>query len=260
MTGELKVSFVQVSLNWEDVNANLNMLTKMISTIDFDTDLIVLPEMFSTGFTMKPKNLAEDMAGLSVEWLRETAKSKNCVVTGSLVFKEKGGYYNRLFWMRPNGTFETYDKRHLFSLVGEEKHYEQGRKRLIVDLKGFKIMPLICYDLRFPVWSRNDVGYDLALYVANWPERRSFFWKQLLVARAIENQAYVIGVNRVGFDGHNIYHSGDSMCLGPLGNVVSAAEVGKEEIVNVIIKKSELETVRNKFKFLDDQDEFEVIT
>lgn len=256
----LKISLIQTSLHWEDVEANLKMFTNIFEGIKSDPDLIVLPEMFTTGFTMKPELHAENDQGPGLNWLKNQAQLKNAVITGSIVFEEGGKYFNRLFWVSPNGTFDVYDKRHLFSLAGEENHYQAGNKRLVVELKGFKIMPLICYDLRFPVWSRNDLDYDVAIYVANWPERRSFFWKQLLVARAIENQAYVLGVNRVGDDGNGIYHSGDSVCLGPLGNEVNSAIPGNQEVLNVEIAMDELKSVRQKFRFLEDRDQFEIIT
>ena len=257
---ELHVSFIQTNLHWENPKANLKMFDVKLDSVPNNTDLIVLPEMFSTGFSMAPSRLAEPESGTSVNWLKSIAKRKNCVVTGSLIISENGKFYNRLYWVKPNGRFEIYNKRHLFSLAGEENHYAPGTDRLVVDLKGFKIMPLICYDLRFPVWSRNDLNYDLLLYVANWPERRAFFWKQLLIARAIENQSYVIGVNRVGDDGNGIFHSGDSTCLDPLGESIATAKHGEEEIINVIIYKDKIKEVRDRFMFLNDKDEFTLTT
>lgn len=256
----LKISLVQSSLFWEDRAANLQMFSEILDSITSNPDLIILPEMFATGFTMKPELHSEKESGPSIVWMKKWAVKKQSVITGSLVIEESGKYFNRLFWVRPDGSFKTYDKRHLFSLVGEQNHFEAGKERLIVSLKGFKIMPLICYDLRFPVWSRNDVNYDVLIYVANWPERRSFFWKSLLVARAIENQSFVLGVNRVGKDGNAIYHSGDSVCLGPLGNEIDTCLPGKEQVMDVVITKEELSTIRSKFRFLEDKDEFKVIT
>ncbi len=249
---------IQTPLHWENPTANLDMFTHKLMSISSQPDLIVLPEMFSTGFSMNPEKFAEQMDGTSVNWLRSMAGRLGCVITGSLIIVENGQFFNRLVWMDPEGNFQVYDKRHLFSLAGEEKYYEPGKERLIVTLKGFRIMPLICYDLRFPVWSRNDLNYDLVIYVANWPERRSFFWSQLLVARAIENQSYVIGVNRVGQDGNHFSHTGDSVCLGPLGNVISKAVPGREEIIFATIRKSEIETVQSKFRFLNDSDSFSI--
>ena len=254
----LHVSFIQADLQWENSEANLRMFTQQIEQISGKVDLIVLPEMFSTGFSMEPERLAETEQGKSVAWMKQIAFSTNAVITGSLIIEESGKFYNRLFWVRPDGNYETYNKRHLFSLAGEENHYANGTERLVVELNGFKIMPLICYDLRFPVWSRNDLGYDVLLYVANWPERRSFYWKQLLIARAIENQSYVIGVNRVGNDKNEVSHSGDSVCLDPLGKEVGVAQLSKPEIVSVILSKDTVNRVRDKFKFLNDKDEFEI--
>src|SRR5699024_11051193 len=185
------------------------------------TDLIVLPEMFSTGFTMNPETLAEEMNGPTMKWMLEQAQKFSCVVTGSLPIKEDGKFFNRLIWMRPDGSFEHYDKRHLFGLGKEDRVYSPGNKKLFVELNGWKICPVICYDLRFPVWLRNtNAEYDILLVVANWPEKRSSHWKALIPARAVENQAFVIGVNRVGHDGNEVYHAGDSMCIDPNGKTV----------------------------------------
>lgn len=252
----LNVSFIQASLTWENPDENLDMFTALIDQVTDEVDLIVLPEMFSTGFSMAPEKLAETEQDSCVEWMKTMAKNKNCVLTGSLIIKDQGKYYNRLFWVSSDGSYQTYNKRHLFSLAGEENHYTQGTERLVVELKGFKIMPLICYDLRFPVWSRNDVNYDVLLYVANWPERRAFYWKQLLIARAIENQSYVIGVNRVGEDGNGISHIGDSVCLDPLGKQIASATPGEPEIVSVVLSKDTVNRVRDKFRFLDDKDDY----
>lgn len=254
----IKVCYIQADLHWEDIDKNLEMFTDKSEGISEDVDLLILPEMFSTGFSMAPEKWSESEEGKALMWMKNMAVSKDCVVTGSVIIQEKGQYFNRLFWVQPNGEYKSYNKRHLFSFAGEDEHYTSGTKRLIVDLKGFKIMPLICYDLRFPVWSRNDVDYDLAIYVANWPERRSYYWKQLLIARAIENQAYVIGVNRVGNDGNDIYHSGDSVCLDPLGGMVYSSKPGIEEVACFQIERKVIQTVREKFNFLNDQDAFQI--
>lgn len=256
---QLHFTMVQASLVWEDAKANHAHFDQLLSDIE-QTDVIVLPEMFSTGFSMNPESLAENESGVSVSWMQELAKRSNAAVTGSLIIREDSKYYNRLFWVLPSGDFTTYDKRHLFSLAGEEKHYAAGNERVLIEYKGFRIMPLVCYDLRFPVWSRNDLNYDVAIYVANWPERRSYYWKQLLIARAIENQSYVIGVNRVGNDGNEIYHSGDSICLDPLAAIVSSANAGKEEVFTAVIDKDRIAEVRDKFQFLNDQDNFDILT
>ena len=209
----LKITLIQSNLFWEDKQKNLGHFGEKINTLEAQTDLIVLPEMFSTGFSMQPSLLAEPTDGPTIEWMKKQAKSKNAVVTGSVIIVENEKYYNRLFWVQPDGDFQTYDKRHLFTLANEHHYYAAGQSLLYTNLKGWKILPLICYDLRFPVWSRNTEDYDLLIYVANFPEKRAHAWKTLLQARAIENQAYTVGLNRVGYDGNDIYHSGDSCVL-----------------------------------------------
>jgi omega-amidase len=214
--------------------------------------------MFSSGFTMKPAANANTIDGEAVKWMHKLAREQNAAVTGSLVIEQNGNYYNRLFFVEPNGKQHTYNKRHLFTLAGEEKVYTGGNSRIIIDYKGWRIMPQVCYDLRFPVWCRNDVDYDLIYFVANWPERRSYHWRQLLLARAIENQAYCIGVNRVGDDGNGIYHSGDSAAIDPLGEYLSDIKPGESTTEIVTLKKSRIEQVRSRFGFLKDQDDFEL--
>ncbi len=270
---DIRVTIIQSTLHWENVEANLKMFSEKIASIQEPTDLIVLPEMFSTGFTMNNKAMAETMKGKAVAWMKHKAKEKNCVVAGSLIIEEKsrlredpssGGkkYYNRLVWMMPNGKFKTYDKRHLFRYAGEEKYYSAGKKKLIVELNGWKICPLVCYDLRFPLWSRNKFSkkgegqYDLLLFVANWPERRNHPWKTLLMARAMENQAYVVGVNRVGNDGNNVYHSGDSAAINFKGEVISNTKSKEESIETVTLSKSELVEWRKAFPAWMDADKF----
>jgi omega-amidase len=201
---DLKITLIQSNLFWENKVKNLEQFSHKIDAISEATDLIVLPEMFTTGFSMSPEKLAENVNGETVKWMKATAHKKNCVVTGSFICEEGGNYFNRLLWVNADGTYSKYDKRHLFSMGDENNHYATGEEKLIVKLKGWKICPLICYDLRFPVWARNtkEASYDVLIYVANWPERRSYPWKTLLLARAIENQSYVIGSNRVGVDGN----------------------------------------------------------
>lgn len=256
---DLSVTLIQTSLFWEDIDANLNHFSTLIKNIDIPTDLIILPEMFSTGFSMVPEKLAETIDGKAVNWMKATARETNAVICGSLILEEEGNYYNRLVWMTPDGNMKTYDKRHLFSLAKEEEHYESGKERLIVTLKGWRICPLVCYDLRFPVWSRNNHSYDFAFYVANWPERRNYPWKQLLIARAIENQSYIAGVNRIGDDGNGVSHSGDSALIDPLGEILSTLEPHKEGIETLTLKADHLARIRNKFSFLNDQDQFEIL-
>ncbi len=251
---DINVTLIQTALHWEDAPANRAHFSELLAGIQpGSTDLILLPEMFPTGFSMKPKQLAETMDGPSIQWLHVQAAKLGAVITGSLIIKEGDKYYNRLIWMRPDGTYAQYDKRHLFSYAGEDKHYTAGKERLILELKGWRICPLVCYDLRFPVWSRNRKQYDLLLYVANWPERRSYPWKQLLIARAIENQCYVAAVNRIGADGNHINHSGDSALIDPLGEVLFTK--AHEPVVQTFtLSQAHLTEVREKFRFLDDAD------
>jgi len=258
MSNNLSITLIQSNLHWENIEANLEMFTQKIALIKNNTDLIVLPEMFSTGFSMRAEQLAEDMANSkAIAWMRKTAAEKNCVITGSLLLKEDDSFFNRLIWMNVDGTMRQYDKRHLFSLSNEDEAFTPGQERLIVELKGWKICPLICYDLRFPVWARNSTAdtYDVLLYVANWPERRVYAWKHLLVARAIENQAYVVGLNRVGNDGNDIYCSGDSMVLDPLGKTLYHKEQD-EDIATVELSMEELVKARETLPFLNDADAF----
>lgn len=255
----LTITTIQTRLSWEDKNANLAMLEQKINGIG-KTEIVVLPEMFSTGFSMKPTELAETMDGPSVQWMKRIAAAKKIILTGSLIIEENGHYYNRLLWMLPNGQYGVYDKRHRFAYAGEDAQYTAGNKRLIASVKGWKINLQVCYDLRFPVWARQqtqDHGpeYDLLIYVANWPERRSTAWKTLLQARAIENQSYVVGVNRVGEDGHGIAHSGDSMIIDPLGEILHHKK-DEEEIFTITLDKIHLSTAREKFPFWKDADHF----
>jgi predicted amidohydrolase len=253
---DLTITLLQTLLHWHDRALNLEMFAQKIESITEPTDLIILPEMFTTGFTMQAPEMAETMGGPTVHWLRNIAAAANAVVTGSLIITEKGKYYNRLVWMRPDGSYESYDKRHLFRMAGETEVYAGGTERLIVDLKGWRICPLICYDLRFPVWSRNgQSAYDLLLYVANWPAARNNAWKTLLPARAIENIAYVAGVNRVGEDGHGHSYSGDSMVVDFKGTVLwSQAE--EEYTLTITLSYQELADFRTRFPAHLDADTF----
>jgi predicted amidohydrolase len=231
--------------------------------------VVILPEMFATGFSMQPEQFAETMDGKTVEWMKHIAASKKIALTGSLMIEEENAYYNRLIWMLPNRSYGFYDKRHLFAHGDEHNHYTAGKKRCIASVKGWKINLQICYDLRFPVWARQSFAsplvergqggeeYDVLIYVANWPERRSLAWKTLLQARAIENQCYVIGVNRVGDDGNNIYHAGDSMVVDPLGEILYHKK-DEEDIFTITLDKKHLETIRTKLPFLKDADRFTI--
>lgn len=255
----LKITLFQAYLFWENIDKNLQNITLRLTGIREKTDLIILPEMFNTGFTMNAENLAEPMNGKTMQWMTKTSKQYNCVVTGSLIITENDKFYNRLIWMRPDGTYECYDKRHLFTLAKEHQTYTAGKKKLIVDLKGWKICPMVCYDLRFPVWLRN-IGketYDLLIIVANWPERRALHWRTLIPARAVENQAYVIGLNRVGHDGNQVYHSGDSTCISPNGDVVYYKR-DEEDVYTFTMVADEIEKTRRALPFLKDADKFEI--
>jgi len=263
---DLRVTILQSNLHWENIEANLKMFAEKIFFIKEKTDLIVLPEMFSTGFSMNNKALAEKMNGRTFEWMKKMAKEKNCVVAGSVIIEERKKYYNRLIWMLPDGKFKTYDKRHLFRYANEQNFYTAGNKKLIVELNGWKICPMICYDLRFPVWIRNRLtpnpfpkgkgGYDVLLFVTNWPERRSHPWKTLLMARAMENQCYVFGVNRIGNDGNNIYHSGDSAAINFKGEIISKIKPHEESIETIVLSKHELDDWRKTFPAWMDADKF----
>lgn len=261
----LNVTLIQSNLFWEDKDANLRMLEAKIRGLQQRTNIVVLPEMFSTGFSMRPEALAETMDGNTVNWMKQLAAQQKIILTGSVIIEEEGKYYNRLIWMLPNGQYGFYNKRHLFAYAGEHEHYTPGNKRFIASVNGWKIHLMICYDLRFPVWSRqslplDEVGsaepeYDLLVYVANWPDRRIHAWKTLLQARAIENQCYVVGVNRVGEDGKGHHYSGDSMVVDPLGEVLYTKSQ-EEDIFSITLQKEKLEEVRQKLPFLADADDF----
>ena len=255
---DLKVALVQTNLVWENKKANLSLIESSIALLPTETDIIVLPEMFNTGFSMNPAANAEKMDGGTLNWMKDVAKQKNAILTGSLIIEEGNGYYNRLIWMLPDGTFQQYDKKHLFTLAGEENFYKPGNQKLIIEYKGWKICPMICYDLRFPVWIRNVENYDCLIIVANWPERRIFHWEQLLIARAIENQCFVIGVNRVGSDNNELYHNGNSMVVSPLGNtMIKLADMST--VANATLCYEKILQVRNDLPFLNDRDHFSII-
>lgn len=250
----LRLTIVQPKLIWDNISGNLERLEQLLSNASA-TDLIILPEMFSTGFSMNTA-LAQSMDGTAVRWMKNLASQKNSAVTGSLMVEENGKFYNRLVWMRQDGSFTTYDKRHLFSLSQEPELFSCGVRQLLVEINGWKVFPIICYDLRFPVWCRNVMGYDMLICVANWPNQRSFAWKNLLKARAIENQAYVAGVNVVG-EGNGTYYSGNSAIIDPLGH--SLYENSDEEMLHQLhISYSLLNKTRLSFPFLNDMDKFEI--
>jgi omega-amidase len=255
----LKITIYQGYLFWENIEKNLQNISLRLSGIREKTNLIILPEMFNTGFTMNAETLGETMNGKTMQWMQNTAKKFDCVVTGSIIIKENGKFYNRLLWIRPDGTHEHYDKRHLFALGKEHQTYTAGTKKLIVELNGWKICPMICYDLRFPVWMRNvEEDYDLLMIVANWPEKRALHWRTLIPARAVENQSYVIGVNRVGHDGNEVYHSGDSTCIDPNGNVVYYKR-DEEDVYTFSVIGDEVKKARRALPFLKDADKFKIV-
>lgn len=256
----ITLSLVQSKIFWKKKQENLQMLEEKINGITMDTEIILLPEMFNTGFTSEPVKVAETMDGLTVNWMRELAARKNVIVGGSLVVRDGEDFYNRLVWMLPSGEAGTYDKRHLFAYGGEGAKYTAGRKRLIASVKGWRINLQICYDLRFPVWNRQQMKdgepeYDLMINVANWPEKRHSTWQTLLKARAIENMCYVAAVNRIGIDGNNIVYSGGSTVLDPLGNTLYDAQAN-DEIKTITLKKENLQQIRDQYPFLGDADHF----
>lgn len=262
----LRITLVQSTLYWEQPFKNLNQFTKQLNALKKnETDVIVLPEMFSTGFSMNASALAEKTGGLTMQWMAEVAQALNCAICGSLIITEKNKFYNRFIWLNPDGSFHQYDKRHLFRMGKEDETYTAGTESVIINYKGWNICPLVCYDLRFPVWSRNRIDekgnadYDLMLYVANWPNVRSYTWKQLLIARAIENQSYVAGVNRVGKDEHGMLHSGDSVVLDFFGQPLSKLKPHKSGLETVALTYKELAKARNHFPVMMDADKFRVI-
>jgi predicted amidohydrolase len=260
----LNISIIQTNLHWQNRAANLEHFERLIEQAE-QGDLIILPEMFTSGFTMQATQVANVANGEVLQWMQSMAFKKQAVITGSTVIEEEGKFYNRLLWVNPDGTFEHYNKRHLFRMANENEHYAEGKSRLITRLSDWRICPLVCYDLRFPAWSRNvnfsqnferNHQYDILIYVANWPERRSHAWKSLLVARAIENQCYVVGVNRIGTDGNDIAYSGDSMVINPLGEVISNTKAHQESVETLNLNLSELLNFRKSFPANEDADSF----
>jgi omega-amidase len=267
----MKITLIQTHLYWEDRVKNISHFDALLSSVKEQSDLIVLPEMFTTGFTMTPERFAEEANGPTLEWLRQKAGEKKAVITGSVAVKENNKFYNRLYWVAPDGNFEIYNKRHLFRMANEDAHYTAGSRKIITQINNWKICPMVCYDLRFPVWSRNRFKrggkepdgegsweYDALLYVANWPEARNYPWKQLLIARAIENQCYVIGLNRIGRDGNNHAHSGESMVINPRGEIISNTKANEESIETISLDKNYLDEFRKIFPVGLDADDFEL--
>jgi omega-amidase len=259
MNNKLNIRLFQADIIWHSPLENLKKIEKIAAELE-TIDLLVCPEMMTTGFSMNVQNIAENWTGESVETLRKIAINTQTAITFTLVIQENKHYYNRLVFIFPDGEILKYDKRHLFRMGNEDKYYTQGNERLIIEYKGWKILPLICYDLRFPVWSRNTDNYDILMYLANWPDPRIHVWNSLLTARAIENQSFVIGVNRVGKDGMGLNYSGQSKIIDAKGNIIAAIEEKHEEYCDVNIDKIELELFREKFPVLKDADDFNIIT
>lgn len=261
----LKILVLQSDLVWEDINSNLSAFSRKINKSFDNHDLVILPETFTTGFPVNPSVYAEKEDGKTIKWLREMAKEYGTTICGSFLLERNAGFSNTLVWMSADGSYKTYDKRHVFSMGGEHEKIKAGNEKLIVELKGWKIKPLICYDLRFPIWVKNSwtkengFEYDLAIFIANWPEVRKEPWRKLLMARAIENQAVVIGVNRVGTDGPGNFYSGNSMFVDAKGSILAEAENGVEDSMNVLLNAEELISFRSKFNVGPDWDKFKIL-
>ena len=254
---ELNLCLIQTQLHWQDKNANFHHFESIIRHIH-NADLILLPEMFTTGFSMEVDRLWDEPEGHTLQWMRNMASQADAAVCGSVIVKENDAFFNRLYFVRPDGLYHTYDKRHLFTLAGEEKVFSAGTERLVLEYRGWKIMPLICYDLRFPVWCRNTEEVDLQLFVANWPERRAMPWSSLLKARAIENMCYVAGLNRVGPDGNEVAHSGNSAVYDELGHEILTLTPSQQDVESISLDRDKMLKSRQRFQFLNDRDSFEL--
>lgn len=255
---DLRVTILQSMLHWEDANVNRGMFAEKLAGLTGTTDLVVLPEMFTTGFSMRSTELAENMNGPTVQWMREQAKKVDAALYGSVIITDGGKCFNRGLFVKPDGQVTVYDKRHLFRFANETDHYSAGTERVVVEWRGWRVLLQICFDLRFPVFARNRGDYDAILYVANWPEARRFPWSQLLLARAIENQCYVAGVNRVGMDGKGIHYTGDSVVIEPRGAVICHVEPAMEGTATVCFDRGALEDFRAKFPVALEADDFEL--
>ena len=257
MYDQISIAGIQADLVWEKIDQNLIKFDQLIDQITDGVDIILLPEMFTTGFSMEPASLAEKMNGKTVTWMLKKAKEKRAVICGSIIIEQEGKYFNRLLWVKPDGKIEQYNKRHLFRLANEQKEYEAGKERKIVDYKGWKFLLNICYDLRFPVWSRNQKDYDVLIFLANWPALRNHAWQTLLLARAIENQAYCLGINRIGKDGKGMDHIGNSAIIDYTGKSLVEKQ-NKEAIIKYTFEKKDLLEFRQKYPFFMDADQFEI--
>lgn len=252
----IRIAVVQADLHWENVDANLSMFSNIIDKAEA-ADIFVLPEMFTTGFSMQPNKFAKESYQKGIAWLSETSRTKQAAIVGSIMVEESDKFYNRLLFVTPAGDIYQYDKKHLFSLGNEQEHYNAGTKPMVIDYLGWRIKPLICYDLRFPVWSRNKDNYELLLYVANWPEKRIHHWRSLLIARAIENQSYVVACNRIGVDANTINHNGNSMVVEYSGDILKE-EVNNQVILYQNLSKQALNKYKQSFPFLSDKDLFTI--
>ncbi|SDX97368.1 Predicted amidohydrolase [Lutibacter oricola] len=256
---DLKVATIQSNIFWHKVEENRSHFTSLINQIKEKVDLVVLPEMFTTGFTMKPEEVAEDMAGETIKWMQNIAADNGFAICGSIVVEEDNKYYNRFIFVFPSREIKTYNKRHLFSLAGEEKVYSAGKEKVIIEYNGWRICPQVCYDLRFPVFARNVEAYDLLLYVANWPKKRILAWDTLLQARAIENLSYVIGVNRVGVDPNKFEYNGHSIAYNTLGAAIIPLNQENEITTVVTLSKKHISETRKRLNFLNDCDSFKLL-
>ena len=254
----MKTALIQTDIIWENPAENRSVLEAKINSITNDIDLLILPEMFTSGFTMNPSSVAESMQGTTIFWLKNIAKAKNCAITGSLVITENKNFYNRMVFVFPDGEIQYYDKKHLFTLAGEDKVYTSGTEKVLVNYNNWKICLQVCYDLRFPVFSRNTENYDLLIYVASWPKVRTNAWDILLKARAVENISYVIGVNRIGTDNNNFEYIGHSQIIDELGNFIIKPTENEGVFIADLEKNKMIET-RKKLNFLEDRDYFDLI-
>ena len=252
----MNITILQTDIKWNDIKHNLSKIERDVIELE-NSNLVILPEMFTTGFNMNPSEVSETMEGETIQWMKKISNDKNFAICGSIIIKENGNFYNRFIWVEPNGVIKYYDKRHLFSYSGENINYTKGNKKLIIEYMGFKFLPLICYDLRFPVFSRNNEKYDVIIYVANWPTKRIDDWKKLLLARAIENQSYVFGVNRIGEDGNGLSYNGVSQIIEPNGNCMVTILDGDIKHTYTISKEL-INEVRSEFPFLKDKDYYQM--
>ena len=262
---DLHLAYIQADLRWEEPQSNLEHFSELLKEAPSGTDLVLLPETFNTGFPVNPLRFAETPDGTTMNWMRTKAQELDAVICGTMLLNLNGHYHNSLVWMRPDGSYELYHKRHTFTIGGEKEPIERGTEQLIVELKGWRIKPMICYDIRFPVWSKNHYqngafDYDLGIYLANFPSARIFVWDTLLMARAIENQAYFVGVNRIGKDPDGVHYSGDSQVINPKGEVICIAKSDMEAVAPYTLDYEKLQSFREKFPVGKDWDSFQLLT